>query len=115
MGNEASSQLSLLAECSVDETPIVTSGDWTLHHAQRRDGQAGDPSQLSVYIAREQEGDGHNKRGSGQPSQLDLLEKVSGTMRSVSMLVPSIFPRRRWMMPIMFGIYNTGLDTAFGI
>ena len=64
MGNEASS-LSLLAECSVDETPIVTSGDWTLHHAQRKEG---DPSQLSVYIARE--------KGSAQPSQLDLLEKV---------------------------------------
>ena len=27
MGNEASS-LSLLAECTIDETPIVTAGDW---------------------------------------------------------------------------------------
>ena len=72
MGNEASS-LSLLAECAIDETPIVTSGDWTLHHAQR-DGGA-DPAQLSVYIARGEDGAGH-KRESAQPSQLDLLEKV---------------------------------------
>merc|ERR1712038_1565823 len=33
-------------------------------------------------------------------------------MRSDSMLVPSIFPRR-WMMPRMFGIDNTGVDSAF--
>merc|ERR1711944_120063 len=33
-------------------------------------------------------------------------------MRSDSMLVPSIFPRR-WMMPRMFGIDNTGIDSAF--
>ena len=75
MGNEASShhhQASLLAECSVDETPIVTAAHWTLHHAQRRDAAA-DPAQLSVYVARE--GGGHGPKGGG-PSHLDLLEKV---------------------------------------
>ena len=72
MGNEASSyhQASLLAECSVDETPIVTAAHWTLHHAQRRDAAA-DPAQLSVYVARE---GGHGHKGG--PSHLDLLEKV---------------------------------------
>merc|ERR1712039_415873 len=33
-------------------------------------------------------------------------------MRSDSMLVPSIFPRR-WMMPRMFGIDSAGVDSAF--
>ena len=81
MGNDASS-LSLLAECSIDETPIVTAADWTLHHAQRdkADGGGGDPAQLSVYVARpvgSSGGGGDGGRGEGRSTHLDLLEKVT--------------------------------------
>ena len=78
MGNDASS-LSLLAECSIDETPIVTSADWTLHHAQRDPdgGGGGDPAQLSVYIARPGGGGGGSGSRAERTTQLDLLEKVT--------------------------------------
>merc|ERR1711944_223115 len=58
------------------------------------------------------------QQSSGSSSNAAEKESSSATsgardlMRSDSMLVPSIF-LRRWMMPRMFGIDNTGIDSAF--
>merc|ERR1712038_881285 len=52
---------------------------------------------------------------SSNAAQKESSSATSGArdlMRSDSMLVPSIFPRR-WMMLRMFGIDNTGVDSAF--
>jgi hypothetical protein len=81
MGNEASS-LNLLAECTIDESPIVSSGDWTLHHAQRDE----DPAQLSVYVAKAASATaaGGKKNRNESLSQLELLEKVRIRLMKVS-------------------------------
>jgi len=47
MGAESSS---LLASVNIDSSPILTTQDWSLHHAQRREGDEG---QLSVFIDNE--------------------------------------------------------------
>merc|ERR1712223_80371 len=56
-----------------------------------------------------------SSRSSSNAARKESSSTTSGArdlMRSDSMLVPSIFPRR-WMMPRMFGIDNTGVDSAF--
>ena len=50
MGNESS----ILAECVIDESPILSCDGWTLHHAQKED----DHTQLSVFISKRGQGDG---------------------------------------------------------
>ncbi len=102
MGNEASS-ISLLSECSIDDSPIVTSEDWTLHHAQRDE----EPTQLSVYITRtesDEKGRRRRKRQEDAPSShLELLEKVC-TCAMLACCLPSLLPlarrrRRRHLRP----------------
>jgi hypothetical protein len=54
MGNDHSSGRSAAAaniinECSIDDDPILKTGQWSLHHAQLRKP----PTQLSVFIRSE--------------------------------------------------------------
>ncbi len=58
MGNESSS--GILTEVSIDESPILTSPLWSLHHAQRigRDGDGG------KLVADHGAGGGRSKAGS---------------------------------------------------
>jgi len=62
-----------------------------------------------------QQSSSSSSSSSSNAAQKESSSATSGArdlMRSDSMLVPSIFPRR-WMMPRMFGIDNTGVDSAF--
>jgi hypothetical protein len=58
------SDVSVLSECQIDETPILNHGsDYSIHHGQRIE----DKSQLSVFISKEKD------------SSVELLAKVNFT------------------------------------
>ena len=68
MGNETS----ILEQCTIDESPILKSKYWSLHHGQRDE----DHTQLSVFVSKQ-------KRVSNDDNILFQSGKVRFDMRCV--------------------------------
>merc|ERR1712241_593104 len=68
--------------------------------------------ETSTSAAMQQNSSSSSSSNAARKESSSATSGARDLMRSDSMLVPSIFPRR-WMMPRMFGIDNTGVDSAF--
>merc|ERR1712061_298184 len=68
--------------------------------------------ETSASSAMQQSSSSSSSSSAAQKESSSATSGARDLMRSDSMLVPSIFPRR-WMMPRMFGIDNTGVNSAF--